>query len=88
MWKYKFYLQSAFLSPLGHIMKQTMTNNCPVGLYYVPDEIYKEKSVMEIQQLVRKRPLIVMGKVTNRSFGTSSLAELHPLAMPIVMSGK
>lgn len=86
--KYKFYLQSAFLSPLGRIIKKTTTNNSGVGLYYVPDEIYKQKSIMEIQRLVRNRPLIVTGKVTNRSFGTSSLAELHPLAIPIEMSGK
>jgi hypothetical protein len=88
VWKYKFYLQSAFLSPLRRIIEQTTTNNSTVGVYYVPDEVYNDKSVMEIQRLVQNRPLIVTGKVTNRSFGTSSLAELHPLAMPIETSGK
>jgi hypothetical protein len=88
VWKYKFYLQSAFLSPLRRIIEQTMTNNSTVGVYYVPDEAYNDKSVMEIQWLVHNKPLIVTGKVTNRSFGMLSLAELHPLAMPIEMSGK
>ena len=67
---------------------QTTRNNSSVGIYYVTDDVYNEKDVKEVQRLLRNRPLIVTGKVTNRSFDRSSLAELHPLAMPIEVSGK
>jgi hypothetical protein len=88
VWKYKFYLQSAFSRPLKRIIKQTTRNNSSVGIYYMTDDVYNEKGVKEVQRLLRNRPLIVTGKVTNRGFDMSSLGELHPLAMPIELSGK
>lgn len=80
------HLQSEFLEPLKDIIADR--RNSGHELRYIDTHIYKEKSVEEIQQVVKAAPLIVIGEVTDKSFGALTLAEIQPLTAPIEVSGK
>jgi len=78
------------LEPLKNIIMENITcnSNSGKGLRSVEAHSYENKSVDEIQKIVKTNPLIVNGKATEKMFDAPTLAELQPLAMPIEVSGK
>jgi hypothetical protein len=51
-------------------------------------DVYKRKEAAEVQLLLRERPLVLTGRVTNKAFDNVSLRNLLPLPIPIEVSGK
>jgi hypothetical protein len=84
------HVQSVFLEPLKHILTEHNFHQSNVGdgLGFIDSQVYEEKSVEVIQEIVKTSPLVVTGKVTNKRFGASTLTEIQPLAVPIEVSGK
>ena len=88
MIKVDLNLQSPTLEHLEMIIEASSSRQCRDRLFFVDAYAYEGKKPAEIQVLLRERPLVVRGQVTNKTFNEVSLGSLLPLAIPIEVSGR
>jgi hypothetical protein len=79
--------QSPMLESIKRIF-QAFTHHPRVGIQFISANVYEGKDAAEIQLLIRNKPLVISGLVTNKKFNSSSLGELLPLMAPIEVWGK
>ena len=57
-------------------------------LNQIPVARFESMETAEVQSLIRKKPLVISGPLTNAKFDATNLRKLHPLHAPITIYGK